>query len=127
MLNGERRNFICPEAIALTFPRLNKCTPDIKREHGVPFGVLVLIVQICTACSQMTGNRAGSRGEHPALPRRMPRNWLPVVLFCDGRNHGLCPIGKKITCADMRDSGVHGVVVYCSDISLRAKGGHASG
>jgi len=37
------------------------------------------------------------------------------------------PDRKKITCADMRDSGVHGVVVYCSDISLRAKGGHASG
>src|SRR6516162_11608177 len=95
MLNGERRNFICPEAIALTFPRLNKCTPEIKREHGVPFGVLVLIVQICTACSQVTRNRAGSRGEHAALPRRMRRSPLPVVLFCDRRNHGLCPIGKK--------------------------------
>ena len=34
---------------------------------------------------------------------------------------------QKITFGDMRDGGVHGVVVYCSDISLRAKGGHASG
>ena len=25
------------------------------------------------------------------------------------------PDRQKITCADMRDSGVHGAVVYCSD------------
>jgi hypothetical protein len=34
---------------------------------------------------------------------------------------------QKITFGDLRDSGVHGVVVYCSDYRLRAGGGRASG
>ena len=50
-----------------------------------------------------------------------------LCFFAMGGIMGYARSEKKITCADMRDSGVHGVVVYCSDISLRAKGGHASG
>jgi hypothetical protein len=34
---------------------------------------------------------------------------------------------QKITFGDMRDSGVHGVVVYCSDYRCAPRGGHASG
>jgi hypothetical protein len=45
----------------------------------------------------------------------MRSNSLPVVLFCDRRDHELCPIGKKITFAEARESGVRGLLVYGAD------------
>ena len=38
-----------------------------------------------------------------------------LCFFAMGGIMGYARSEKKITCADMRDSGVHGVVVYCSD------------